>query len=1413
MEGPGISRDYGKPALIQPQIEEETASGLSDCDGFGSLGNSSRASIHLVPKVGLNSINSLNFEIKVKRSAALPSNPWLSLPVDDLENAYTVTITPKPHKDYNSHDSSGSHIKSDLHFQAEDPGGPHSSLEDSELGLMEHVLSSTVTELSCTEGGPTMIWDSYDLHDQYLDATDGVSGLSLKDWDVKEQENLREVQRILERADHILTEEESVLVQEAHLDALLRTEEGAHPWEAWDNQVGQMSSSELAEAGVLGLDQDFGESQTELRSPSSDTLPTGDWSKPDLLTELREVHALDQKIQEENHKIHQLRQDKTSPNTDNQQDFKKEKEGLQNLDKNLEKTSKVRNRKDRATRVIRLSIMSRAASEEDKAICDELLSGRSTTEDNIPTRIEEKSQISLRNEVTDSEGFEASEQSHQSRLANTLDSQLSEIQAFHNTLVTSENENAISGLCVTPKSISGEGAFDPGGTTLPRPVPKPRRSSLPSPNDGLTEQVGGVLVVKGGGSTADKSAPLMDESVSNSVSYVGEEILSPCPLNVKDAILSACVLATKDESLSSSEPKAGNLIVSAAKEGIVPDKVDGILWTSDLGVENGFVSASKPAEDTILSTFESSTEDTSLPTSEHAGEAKILSDEEDEILSTSDLAVENRIVSAGQPAEGNILSNFESRADTDLSRHAEDINLSASVSDEEDEFLSTSELAAENGFLSASERTEDNILSTFESRGADTSLSTSEHVWGDKILSAEDEEDEILSTSELAENVFVSASEPAKDTILSTIEASAEDTDLSISRHAEEHINLSASVSDEEDEILSTSELAAEEGITSALSAEDGILFARRHTAEDQFSFASVSDEEEEIVSIFELRAESKIWSNRDEIGSNSEFNTKEEIVPAIEANAGDKLLSDSDLKTVDRSVFGAEDELLFTNGPTAEDRSLLAVEDKEDESEELCLCPNVKLYTNNNNNNHLWRESETGETHTFEDVTNQLKEEEPHIDDMSIAPPSDDILCVEDISHSPDLQYHSVRRGSVERSENTRMSASSIQAQININTTLPTDFGTPIVLDTGSGLMKAGFADQDLPSVIFPTIIGVPKYEEIMNGSSEKDLYVGHQAQHMRGVLALRHPIKNGIIRNWDDMEKIWQYTFDHLRVEPDEHPVMLTEAPMNPLENRQRAVEIMFECFRVPFSYVAMQAVLALYAAGRTTGVVFDSGDGVSHSVPVYDGYTLPHAVQRFPLAGADVTAHLRKLLQEQGVCMRTSAELEIVREMKERCCCVAVDYDSELREASCEEMCYTLPDGHTVILGSERIRAPEILFKPELIGRDHYGLHESIFKSILSSDIDLRRCFLENIILSGGNTLLPGLPERLQAELSRLVPNIDVSDQACVRVSSPSDRDYSVWCGGAVLANLPSFSAAWISQSEYEEYGPQIVFRKCF
>ncbi|KAG7508972.1 hypothetical protein JOB18_030479 [Solea senegalensis] len=990
---------WGGPGLKAPSVlagnmdsvrPAKSMSGVSDHEDY--------TSIQITPK------DSLHFEIQVKRSAALPTNPWLSLPVDDLEKSYTVTITQKTEL----------HSRSDPYcssphtavFSSSQPEHcllySQSTLEDSQFSPIHNVLSSTITDGSSTDGIPTLLWDSYDLHEQNHDAGMSLVDFSEEDWDEKEHEGLREVEKILDRADQILEEEESVAAQEVELEALLRSE---NTQGLWPQLLTVMSSTELTEAGVLGLDDSV--EPAEVSGSAGDISGTqaseddGHFdSRPDLLTELRTVHLLEKLIMEENLKIHELRCYKETPNNEvlnskpangssgvsrDREAFllqvEKEKREVEQLERSLHR--------DRPLKVVKCSVMKTGGEfNEDQSLYDELSSQRTPS---VSVSQHNSEPASSDSAPCGCEGTDVK-----------LSAQESGKQLGESTSKREWRESAHE-AAVSPDMRRDDGAFDPGGESLLPPVP-----ASPAANNNLTQQ-----------------------DINHST-----EVLDPGPSAVARR----------------------------------PD-----FMQPDLQEEP-----------------------------------------------------------------------FQSQLD---------------------------------------------------------SCHNDSHMFLYPKVTA----------------------------------------------HSNNNNNNKHS---EESEIT-----AKDEGDASEVS-------TCLHEAEEIHTFSVEMSQQ-----------------------------------PAAAASAA-----------ASAAAARLPPHQLNENGP-----------------------------------DDFWRISRCG---------------------------------------SPG----------------------------NIHMRKISDCKTPIVLDTGSGMMKAGFADQEQPNILFPTVIGTPKYEEVMNGHFERESYIGHEAQHMRGVLALKHPIKNGIIRDWDDMEKIWDHSFQLLCVDPQDHPVLLTEAAMNPVENRQRMVEIMFEFFTVPFTYVAMQAVLALYASGRSTGVVFDSGDGVSHSVPVFDGYCLPHAVQRLPVAGVDVTMELRKLLQEQGLSMCTTAELEIVREMKEKCCCVALDYEAALTQdsASCREMPYTLPDGRIVTLCTERFRAPEILFKPQMIGHDHYGIHESIFKSILSSDIDLRRCLLGNIILSGGNTLLLGLPERLQAELRDLTP---ADTGHSVHVSSPKDRDFSVWCGGAVLANLPTFSSAWISQEEYEEFGPQIVFRKCF
>lgn len=378
------------------------------------------------------------------------------------------------------------------------------------------------------------------------------------------------------------------------------------------------------------------------------------------------------------------------------------------------------------------------------------------------------------------------------------------------------------------------------------------------------------------------------------------------------------------------------------------------------------------------------------------------------------------------------------------------------------------------------------------------------------------------------------------------------------------------------------------------------------------------------------------------------------------------------------------------------------------------------------------------------------------------------------------------------------------------------------IVCDNGTGFVKCGYAGSNFPAHIFPSMVGRPIIRAVNKiGDIEiKDLMVGDEASALRSMLEISYPMENGIVRNWDDMCHVWDYTFGptKMNIDPSNAKILLTEPPMNPIKNREKMIEMIFEKYKFDGAYIAIQAMLTLYAQGLLSGVVVDSGDGVTHICPVYEEFALPHLTRRLDIAGRDITRYLIKLLLLRGYAFNHSADFETVRIMKEKLCYIGYNIETEqklARETTVLVQSYTLPDGRVIKVGGERFEAPEVLFQPHLINVEGQGIAELVFNTIQQADIDMRSELYKHIILSGGSTMYPGLPSRLEREIKQLYLERVLKNDTTklskfkIRIEDPPRRKDMVFTGGAVLAEvMKNRNDFWISRQEYEEKGLSIM-----
>lgn len=364
------------------------------------------------------------------------------------------------------------------------------------------------------------------------------------------------------------------------------------------------------------------------------------------------------------------------------------------------------------------------------------------------------------------------------------------------------------------------------------------------------------------------------------------------------------------------------------------------------------------------------------------------------------------------------------------------------------------------------------------------------------------------------------------------------------------------------------------------------------------------------------------------------------------------------------------------------------------------------------------------------------------------------------------------------------------------------------VVIDNGSGTMKVGFAGDDVPVSIFPSVIG--RREKKTAAGTELEVSVGADVYENMTEYSINRPIERGVISNWEDTEILWKNVFETvLKVDPKECFVLLTDTPTNEVENREKMTQTLFEKFDPAAIYIANQAALSMYSAGRMTGLVLDCGYGMTYAAPVYEGYAIKDAILTAKLGGKDLTAFLIRLLAERGYSLpSTPSTLKEIKRYKETKCHVSLNFDDDIKASASlkDKGTFTLPDNQEISVDKEAIQCPEAMFSPKLIELDSPGIPKLVHDSFGKCEVDVRAALASNsIILSGGSTMFSGFEERLRKELESLIGGN-------IRINAHNERVNYPWIGGSVLAGLSALQDKWIKREQYKETGPGIVRQKC-
>ena len=366
-----------------------------------------------------------------------------------------------------------------------------------------------------------------------------------------------------------------------------------------------------------------------------------------------------------------------------------------------------------------------------------------------------------------------------------------------------------------------------------------------------------------------------------------------------------------------------------------------------------------------------------------------------------------------------------------------------------------------------------------------------------------------------------------------------------------------------------------------------------------------------------------------------------------------------------------------------------------------------------------------------------------------------------------------------------------------------PNNYST-VIIDIGSGITKAGFGGEDGPRNIFSSIVSTPKMPGCMVGLEKVERYVGEDAISKLEIMNFFSPIQRGKIADIDKFETLMHYLlYRKMKVVPEEISVLITESPAASIENKKKLAEILFETFNVQKIHIANSSMLGLYAYGKTSGLVVDSGFNITSTVPLYEGFPLQHASIKLNYGGEDISKNLLGMIIDNiDPSYKYLKGRLLADDIIEKLGYISLGGEEE------EEIIYTLPEGKEIKLGKELCKCNELLFNPG-DNKELKSIDEMVLSSLSKCDPDIKDDIKESICLIGGNTYLKNFVEKLRSNLS------DSKEMGNFNISSNHERQFSSWIGGSLISSLENFQYMWVTKEEYDDNGKThvAVESKCF